>query len=139
MSLPELHTFAFPDAGACSVPGRGSPFGEVGFWVPALPGLPECSLCPSPNLPTRGKQRLAVSAPMLRGVLGLRADHAHPAPRTCTTTAQAPWWDGQQWVAGARPQHISPWQEPWESIIVPHWLYLVSNSGKMLLVFISLT
>ena len=51
------------------------------LWVPALPGFPDCSPCPSPNLPTRGKQRLAVSAPTLQGcrgvpatTLGLRGD-----------------------------------------------------------------
>lgn len=55
------------------MPGRASPFGAangargVFLWMPALPGLSGCSPFPSPNLPTRGRQRLAVSAPTLHG------------------------------------------------------------------------
>ena len=53
------------------------------MWVPALPGLPGCSPCPSPNLPTRGRQRLAVSAPTLHG--------CHRVPATTPGLRGGPW------------------------------------------------
>lgn len=83
----------FLDAGDHSMPGGGSLFGVVRCW-----GCCGCWSCQgslgacrsSLNLPTRGRQRLAVSAPMLSGCCRVPATtpglhRAIPVPhRTCT-------------------------------------------------------
>ena len=48
-----------------------------------MPGVPGCSPRPSPNLPTRGRQRLAVSAPTLHG--------CHRVPATTPGLRGGPW------------------------------------------------
>lgn len=59
----------------------------------------------------------------------------------CTTKAQAPGWDGQQWVAGAHPQHVLPcmgraegehclasvayfWVDKWKDVVDVQVFYL---------------
>lgn len=76
MSLLGLYTFLYPDAGKCSLPSGDSPRGAskeargLFLRVPALPQSPGCSPSPSPDSPTRGRQRLAVPAPTLPGAQG---------------------------------------------------------------------
>lgn len=41
-----------------------------------------------------------------------------------------------RWLGLIHSSSRPVWEEQRESIILPHWLFLVSKSGKMLLVFI---
>lgn len=114
---------------------RDSPLGVamgrgVFFWVPALPGLPGCSACPSPDLPTRGRQRLVVSAPTSHG--------CHRVPATAPGLRGDPWAVWGLWaVRGCGLRGANPTLHCTRSSLEPGYLNGMANGWWLGLVHVT--